>query len=90
MSWHVAGQVTGPAGIDKLEPIEDAQPHGRTEKAQLAEARKIAKAALKYAGKRGPYLVAMAGHAATGQEGEPEAHLTVSVAHDNSSVEPGA
>jgi hypothetical protein len=86
MSWHVAGQVAGPAAVKDLQPVEGAEPRGRAEKAQLEQARKIATDLLKAgrAGKKGPFLVALGGHVATGQAGEPEAHLTVSVAHDNS------
>jgi hypothetical protein len=86
VSWHVAGQVAGPAGVADLEPAEGAEPHGRAEHAQLKEARSVAAALLKAgrAGKKGPFLIALGGHVSTGEPGEPEQHLTVSVAHHNS------
>lgn len=85
MSWHVHGQVAGPAGVADLEPVNGAAPRGAAEKAQLAEAKKIAAALLKAkrAGAKGPFLVSLAGHATTGKR-EPPPHVTVSVARDNS------
>ena len=83
MSWHIHGQVDGPAGVKDLEPDE---PIDQRERAQVKRAREIAVSLLKgpHAGKAGPYLVTLAGHVSAGEPNEPEAHLTVSVAHDNS------
>lgn len=87
MSWHVYGQVDGPAGIAKLEPAHGAEPQGRAEQAQLADARKVAQDLLKSkrAGAKGPFLVSLAGHVPAGKgTGQAAASVTVSVAHDNS------
>lgn len=83
MSWHIHGQVDGPAGVKDLEPDE---PVAGRERSQVKRARELAVLILKGATvtKAGPYLVTLAGHVADGTPSGPEAHLTVSVAHDNS------